>query len=68
MNKNNNLVIPLSIIIAGFLIAGAIVFSNKSQKTNDTNPTTQVSPTKTEIKFEADVSFWFLNKNKIYHE
>lgn len=50
MNKNNNLVIPLSIIIAGFLIAGAIVFSNKSQKTNDTNPTTQVSPTKTEIK------------------
>lgn len=26
------------------------------------------TPTKTEIKFEADVSFWFLNKNKIYHE
>lgn len=64
MNKNNNLIIPISIVVAGLLIAGAIVFSNKSQtaKTPSEN-TPQVEATKADIKKVSSDDFILGNPN-----
>lgn len=50
MEQKNNLVVPISIIIAGLLIAGAVYMSNKNRPVNTTGQVPTEVPT-SELKF-----------------